>query len=216
MPTQADPPGSGPDIEAPARERRGFPVVPTAMVAIAVPILLGFGTWQLQRADWKDALLADLARNSAAPLLDIGTGPIPADAQFRLVRLELACPGGLADLRAGRSLQGQSGYSYLTECRAGDTPVTRDAGWAPRPEPLSILGGTASLEGRLVKGGGGSWILVQTEAVPPLTPSAPPGLETISNNHVSYAVQWFSFAAILAIIYGLWLRRWLATNRPRS
>jgi hypothetical protein len=79
------------------------------MVAIAVPILLGFGTWQLQRADWKDALLADLARNSTAPLLDIGTGPIPADAQFRLVRLELACPDGLADLRAGRSLHGCRG-----------------------------------------------------------------------------------------------------------
>ena len=186
------------------------------MVGLALPILIGFGTWQLQRADWKQALLADLARNSAAPLVDLGEGPIPETAQFRLVRLTLTCPGGLAQLRAGRSLQGQSGYSYLTPCRAGEIPVTRDTGWAQRPEPLSILGGKASIEGRLVKDGNDSWILVQSQAAPPLAPSAPPGPDTISNNHLSYAVQWFSFAAILAVIYGLWLRRWLATNRPRA
>lgn len=186
------------------------------MVAIAVPILLGFGTWQLQRAQWKEALLADLARNSSAPLLDLGTGPIPETAQFRLVRLVLDCPGGPATLRAGRDLAGQSGYSALTTCRAGSTQVIRDVGWAPRPDPIALPGGTAGFEGRLVRHGSDGWILVQAEATPPLVPSAPPGLETISNNHLSYAVQWFSFAAILAVIYGLWLRRWLATNRPRA
>jgi surfeit locus 1 family protein len=185
------------------------------MVLLALPILIGFGIWQLQRMEWKQALLEDLARNQSLPLIDLGAGPIPDDAQFRLVRLELACPGGLAELRAGRSLEGQSGYSYLTDCRAGDQAVTRDTGWAPRPEPLSVLGGTASFEGRLVRGRGDSWLLVQAQAAPPLTPSAPPGTDTISNNHLSYAIQWFSFAAILAVIYGLWLRRWLASAAAR-
>jgi surfeit locus 1 family protein len=216
LPTQADTPAPGPDTRAPARKRRGFPVLPTLMVAIAVPMLVGFGVWQLQRAQWKEALLLDLARNADSPLLDIGTGPIPPDAQFRTVRLQLSCAGGLADLRAGRNLEGQSGYSYLTSCNAGDTMVIRDVGWSPRPEPLSILGGTASFEGRLVKGKSNSWILVQSQSGPPLQPSAPPSVETISNNHISYAVQWFSFAAILAIIYGLWLRRWLATNAAQA
>lgn len=186
------------------------------MVAVALPILAGFGVWQLQRAQWKETLLTELARNTDAALLDLGTGPIPADAQFRLVRIQLSCPGGLADLRAGRNLAGQSGYSYLASCTAGDTGVTRDTGWSPRPEPLSILGGTETFEGRLVKDGGDSWILVESSSAPPLEPSAPPGLDTISNSHLSYAVQWFSFAAILAVIYGLWLRRWLATNRTRA
>jgi cytochrome oxidase assembly protein ShyY1 len=91
------------------------------MVALAVPTMIGFGVWQLQRTQWKEALLADLARNADAPLLDIGAGPIPADAQFRLVRLQLSCPGGLADMRAGRNLMGKSGYSHLTDCRSGQT-----------------------------------------------------------------------------------------------
>lgn len=185
------------------------------MVLLALPILIGFGVWQLQRAQWKEALLEDLARNSEAPLIDLGPGPIPHTAQFRLVRLTLACPGGPATLRAGRNLQGQSGYSALTDCKAGPTPVTRDAGWSPRPDTRTLPPVTASFEGRLVKGESNSWLLVQSTADAPLVASAPPGPETISNNHLSYAVQWFSFAAILATIYGLWLRRWLATNRPR-
>jgi surfeit locus 1 family protein len=186
------------------------------MVALAVPTMIGFGVWQLQRMQWKEALLADLARNIDKPLLELGAGPVPEDAQFRLVGLELACPGGLAKLRAGRSPDGQSGYSYLTDCRAGDTGVTRDAGWAPRPEPHAILGGTARFEGRLVRGKGDSWILVQREVAAPLVPSAPPGPETISNNHLSYAIQWFSFAAILSVIYGLWLRRRLASPAAQA
>lgn len=186
------------------------------MVALALPVLLGFGIWQLQRAEWKAGVLADLGRNQALPLVDLGAGPIPADSQFRLVRLRLACTGGLAQLKAGRSLDGRAGYSHLVPCRAGDTPVTRDAGWSPRPDPVTIPGGTAIFEGRLVKAPGGSWVLVDAVSGPPLAPSAPPGPETISDNHLSYAVQWFSFAAILAVIYALWLRRWLASNRPAA
>lgn len=216
MPTPADPASSGPEIQAPARKRRGFPVLPTLMVAIAVPILTGFGVWQLQRMAWKEALLADLARNSTAPLLDLADGPIPADAQFRLVRLQLSCAGGPATLKAGRSLGGQSGYSAHGDCLAGQVSVVRDLGWQPRPEPLQLTPVTAAFEGRLVKGEGDGWILVQARTKAPLVPSAPPGIETISNNHLSYAIQWFSFATILAVIYGLWLRRWLATNRPRA
>lgn len=186
------------------------------MVVLALPILVSFGVWQLQRAQWKEALLADLARNSSAPLLDLGTGPIPETAQFRLVRLTLDCPGGAATLRAGRNLQGQSGYSALIDCKAGATTVTRDTGWAPRPDAVTLPSVSAAFEGRLVKGAGDSWLLVQSSAEAPLVPSASPGLETISNNHLSYAVQWLSFAAILAIIYGLWLRRWLATAAARA
>ena len=41
------------------------------------------------------------------------------------------------------------------------------------------------------------------------TASAPPSPDTIPNNHLSYAIQWFLFAGIALIIYTLALRqRW--------
>jgi surfeit locus 1 family protein len=47
-------------------------------------------------------------------------------------------------------------------------------------------------------------------ADPPLAglgPSTPPALDTIPNNHRSYAFQWFAFAAIALVIFALALRR---------
>lgn len=184
------------------------------MVTIAIPALLGFGFWQLQRMHWKEALLTDLSRNVSAPRLDIGSGAIPHDAQFRQVRLQLTCDEAPTALRAGRNGHGQSGYSHIASCRTAAEPILLDAGWSSRPDPATLGGEPHMVEGTLVPAAEGGWLLVSANSQPPLVPSAPPGPETISNNHFSYAIQWFSFAAILAVIYGLWLRRWLAPPRP--
>jgi cytochrome oxidase assembly protein ShyY1 len=49
--------------------------------------------------------------------------------------------------------------------------------------------------------------LVAASAPPGLEPSAEPSLSTIPNNHRSYALQWFAFAGIALIIYGLAVRK---------
>ncbi len=201
--------------EAPVRKRRGFPVVPTLMVAIAVPILMGFGFWQLQRLQWKEAQLVQLAANSQAPLLKID-GRIPEDAQFRRIQLTLSCDSHPTALRAGRNLNGKSGYSHIASCRTDTQALLVDTGWTERPDPSTPGDERRTIEGTLVHANEGGWLLVDARGQPPLAPSAPPGLDTISNNHLSYAIQWFSFAAILLVIYGLWLRRWLAQQPPAA
>ena len=183
------------------------------MVAIALPILIGFGFWQLQRMQWKAALLIELAANSTAPLLDIGSQPIPQNAQFRLVRLKLECGAGAPTIRAGRNLDGQTGYSHLARCQAGVEQVTLDYGWSARPDTVPLGSDNGLVEGTLVRSGKG-WLIVNSAATAPLFPSASPGLDTISNNHLSYAIQWFSFAAILAVIYALYVRRWKLAPKP--
>jgi cytochrome oxidase assembly protein ShyY1 len=55
--------------------------------------------------------------------------------------------------------------------------------------------------------------LVAASAPQGLAPSAPPALETIPNNHRSYAVQWFLFALLAAAIYGLAVRKRLKPER---
>ena len=49
--------------------------------------------------------------------------------------------------------------------------------------------------------------LVSTEPGPGLVASAAPSPDSIPNNHLSYAVQWFLFAAAAGLIYALALRR---------
>ncbi len=48
--------------------------------------------------------------------------------------------------------------------------------------------------------------LVAASAPPGLETVAPPSLDSIANNHRSYAIQWFLFAGIAALIYVLALR----------
>jgi cytochrome oxidase assembly protein ShyY1 len=203
--------------EAPVRKRRGFPVVPTVMAAIAVPILIGFGVWQLQRAEWKEALLAKLARNADLPPVTLGNGFDVESMLFRRARAELQCDSP-ATPRAGRNMQGEPGYSFLFPCRAAGQLLAVNAGWAPRPDsPQGLLPPAGQHLGVVAPADPSKparMVFYLVAPQPPLVASAPPSLDTIPNNHLSYAIQWFSFAAILAVIYGLWLRRWLATSRP--
>ena len=210
-----------PDREttAPAGNRRGFPVLPTLMVLIVLPILIGFGIWQLQRMHWKDALLVELQRNSALPVAQLDPSTNVDELLFRRLRLDLRCDPAPREIVAGRSLGGQSGYSTIFRCQSGGLSLDVNAGWAPRlpathPAPpaglqVGMLAPPAPSDPKVP----GFYL---EEASPPLKPTAPPSLDSIPNNHFSYAVQWFSFAAILAVIYGLWLRRWLAQRGPAA
>ncbi len=201
--------------KAPARQRRGFPVLPTLMLALALPTLVGLGCWQLARHHWKDALLAEYRRNIDAPLLDLGDGPIPEGSQFRRARLMLHCPAAAPDERAGRNIGGASGFAKFLPCTSGGRPLQLDAGWTARPDPTPLAAFSGPMAGRLIPDASGGWIMVAEQPLPPLQASAAPTLDTIPNNHLSYALQWFGFAAVLAVIYALWLYRRLAPDdRP--
>ena len=54
----------GPDR---GRGMRRLPLLPTLVVAGAVAVMIGLGIWQLQRAAWKERLLAEYARRGGAP-----------------------------------------------------------------------------------------------------------------------------------------------------
>ena len=38
---------------------RRLPILPTIIVAAAVAVMIGLGIWQLQRAEWKNRLIAE-------------------------------------------------------------------------------------------------------------------------------------------------------------
>src|SRR4029077_1798090 len=53
-----------------APQRRGL-LVPAILLIGALAVLVGLGTWQLERREWKEALIAELDRKLAAPPADL-------------------------------------------------------------------------------------------------------------------------------------------------
>jgi cytochrome oxidase assembly protein ShyY1 len=79
-----------------APARRGI-VVPAAFALLGLIVLLGLGTWQIERKAWKEALIATLAqRLGGAPVElpppDRWTGLTPGNFEFTRVRLRAAFP----------------------------------------------------------------------------------------------------------------------------
>lgn len=192
-----------------------LPVGPTLLVAVALPALIGLGLWQLERRDWKNALMTELAARQAAPLLDLSRGGDWRDLNLRRVRVDCSAWRRPARVRGGDSATGDSGFSYRLDCQPkGMAPGLLEVvvGWATRPD-VAVTPTPGAVTGIMVArqppvAGAAPWVLVAATGTPPLAPVAPPSTETIANNHLSYAVQWFGFAATLGVIYAVYVRRW--------
>ncbi len=195
---------------------RRLPIFATLLVAAAIATMIGLGIWQLQRAGFKERVIASYRAAASLPPLDLDPllerGDSLADIAFRTAILSCRSDGEVSDLRGGRSRNGQGGYSYLVACRPGASGAAGrllvNAGWSPLPDgDLRIpLGGRISGTIGAVEAGR-PIILTADQAVAPLVPSAPPSLDTIPNNHLGYAIQWFLFAAAALAIYVVALRR---------
>jgi surfeit locus 1 family protein len=199
------------------------PIFATLIVLLACAGMIALGTWQLQRADEKAALLAQYQAN----LMMSSEMAFPAvhdPARSPLFRraagycLEPLLP----HIEAGQNVKGQSGWRHLLTCRTGaEGPgMMVDIGWSRdfKVKPMwkggAVSGMIASapdhrsLIGRaLGRGIAPGLVLVSATPAPGLEPSAAPSPLDIPNNHLSYAVQWFAFAGIALGIYGIALRR---------
>ncbi len=201
---------------------RRVPVFATCVVVAAVGAMVGLGVWQLQRARWKEALIAEYTGNPGRPPIAFpALAPVPAQAMFRESRA--VCLQVIRwRVEAGRTPTGQPGYRQIAECRTGaegpgllaDMGLTDNPRFKPQwrggtvdgiittePSHASLF---ATLMGRapVLRP-----MLVADVPAPGLAASAPPSIDSIPNSHRAYAVQWFIFAAVAATIYLLALRR---------
>jgi surfeit locus 1 family protein len=188
-----------------------LPIVATTVVAAAVALMVGLGVWQLQRAKWKEGLIAQYAKAEQLPPIVFPTAPVRSD-QLPLFRhatgVCLRVVGRRA--QAGENRAGDSGYVHILDCVTGaEGPgMSVEVGWSRDPNAkVNWSGGPVS--GVIAPDRRARMRLVAASAPPGLEPSAPPSLASIPNNHRSYALQWFAFAVTALIIYGLALRkRW--------
>jgi cytochrome oxidase assembly protein ShyY1 len=196
---------------------RRLPLVPTLIVAVAVMILIGLGGWQLQRAVWKEQLLARYAAAEKLPpiawpiLLPKGDDKLPL---FRHATGVCLRPVGKYAI-AGENRSGEPGYAQIIDCATGaEGPgMSVELGWSKDPNAkFTWPGGPVS--GVIAPDRRNRMRLVAASAPPGLQPSAEPSLTGIPNNHRSYALQWFAFAGIALVIYGLAVRKRLSESRP--
>ncbi len=184
------------------------PILATIVVALAVATMIGLGIWQLQRKAEKEALLARYAAAADLPPIAYPRFAKP-DRALLFRRAAGFCLEPISvSATAGRNLRGESGWRHIAACRTGaEGPgMEVDIGWSRSADlPQAWRGGAVS--GVLTQGKDLPLRLVAAAAAPGLQPSLPPSPSEIPNNHLGYAIQWFAFAAVAAIIYALALRR---------
>lgn len=186
-----------------------LPVIPTVLVAAAVAVMIGLGIWQLQRAQWKETLLARYQSNNGLPPVAFPKVPTPADRELLFRRAAGYCLKPMSwSARSGRNRAGEAGWRHIALCGGGaEGPgMAVDLGWSNRGDtPKGYIGGPVS--GVIGPDRDHILLLVADVAAPGLRPSARPSLDDIPNNHFAYAVQWFLFAGLAVVIYLLALRR---------
>lgn len=201
---------------------RRVPLIPTIIVVAAILTMIALGVWQLQRRGEKAQALSLAATNPARPPVAFPTlPPVAPDLLFR--RSSVHCLRVVGwQVEAGRAADGSTGYRHIAQCATGaEGPgvlVALGVGQKPDQKP-SWTGGQVegwiseepdhrALLTRIAGNAAPLRPMLIAKAAPAgLKPVAPPTAADIPNNHLAYAVQWFFFAGVAAIIYGLALRR---------
>ena len=187
--------------------RRRIPVVATLVVVTAIATMIGLGIWQLQRAQWKEDILArfQAAEHNTAPVA------FPTDAAERGAALyrhsSLTCDH-VTDWQAtaGYSTDGQVGFAHVATCILPDMRKAEVlAGWSTEPRAPEWAGGVVT--GMIGPAQDDGVRLVADPPVAGLAASKAPDPSNIPNNHLAYAGQWFLFAFAAAVIFILALRR---------
>lgn len=203
-------------------------------------VLIGLGTWQLQRKAWKDGILATIeARIAGAPAAGLPAQLDPETDKYRPVRLQGEI--GAQELHVLTSIKDAGpGYRVISPFTLEDgRRVLIDRGFIPVKEKQAArLAGPAAIEGNIhwpqevdsytpePDLSGNIWyardaeqMAAQLSAEPVMIvlrakPEGEAGLRPmpvttsgIPNDHLQYAITWFSLAFIWAAMTLYFLRR---------
>lgn len=107
---------------------------PTAITIPALVLLLGLGTWQVQRLFWKLDLIHTVEAGLAAPPAELPAAPFDPDAwNFRHVTVRGSFDNAHEFHLLAHSKNGNFGYQVLVPFRRSDAPgwIIVDRGWVP-------------------------------------------------------------------------------------
>lgn len=243
----------------PAAAPKNWPLFLTA--GVAVLILIGLGTWQMQRLTWKEGLIR--ARQAAVADAPLTLAPMQnADAvAFRRLRVtgrfdaqqEFYLTGQTYTDSRGRS---QSGWHVIAPFHLTDGSVVMvDRGFVPfdlkdprlhAPPPDGIV----TIDGLIRPPAAPGWLVPANDpaqniwftpdpdalgraagvsTVLPFTLDLLPGPDNgqgwpragqtrldLPNNHLQYALTWYSLAGVLVVVTGLFARSRRAVQKGQQ
>ncbi len=212
-------------------------LVPTATTLVLLVLLLGLGTWQVERLAWKTDLLARIDAAEAAAPVPLTDPPPPlakveATGRFdhaREARLGLEVRGNTLGARLLTPLLREGAPAVLVDRGwvplEGDRPVARPegvvhvTGWVRPAEHAGMFSPADDPAGRRFY----TFDPVAIGAALGLGAVAPYGLVALGdqaglpqpatalprppNNHLGYAITWYGTALALVGVYLVWARR---------
>lgn len=195
-------------------QRRDITLAGLAVIVAA--LCVGAGIWQLDRRAQRRARNAVLAARMALPPLELRAGTSADSARQRRVVAR-----GVYDFSAertwpGRSYDGTPGVALITPLRLADgAAVLVDRGWVPSPDAFHVDHGayrepdSASVAGIALVTPRGRGDVATTGFLPFVVQLEKPESNGLprrwpvpafdSGPHLSYAIQWFSFAVIALV-----------------
>ncbi|MFS0848481.1 SURF1 family cytochrome oxidase biogenesis protein [Novosphingobium panipatense] len=181
---------------------RRIPIIATLVVLAAVVTMIALGFWQLRRMHEKEALLAQYAAAQSNPALvhwtAVGVGP---ELLYRRAWLTCHSVTNRSSI-AGRNASGEPGLAQTARCALpGGGSALVVLGWSRQLDRGEWRGGHVT--GVIAPGPR----LVAIPSVGGLEANALPDPSELPNNHLSYAMQWFFFAATAFVIFVVELRR---------
>lgn len=207
-------------------------ILPVLFGLIGAAILIGLGTWQVQRLAWKQGVLAEIdARIAADPV------PLPSpggETRYMPVRAEGQLTGESLRVLVSRKQVG-AGYRRIAVLDVSGRRVLVDLGFVPEGAPVDLPQGRVTVIGNLHQPqevdsytpapdlAQGLWFARDVPAMaralntePTLIIARAPvvdGIEplpvdssAIPNDHLGYAITWFSLAVVwlgMTVLY-LW------------
>ncbi len=135
---------------------------PTAITLVALLVLIGMGSWQVARLEWKTALIAQIQARSGAAPLDLPSDLSDPALEYTPVRLQGRFLHDQELYTSARIHKGKAGLHIVTPLRLDDgRAVLVNRGWVPATKkdpaarPAGQVQGRVAVEGLIRRGGWG-------------------------------------------------------------
>ena len=212
-------------------------IFPILMGIVGCAVLIWLGIWQVQRMQWKNGVLDQIAAMVVSDPVALPTAPTEADDKYRPVLVDGRFTGAFVEVLAGeggavpgvriieafevddgrrvlidRGYLGQEARAIPRPAHAaqvvGNLHWPQDAdSYTPPPDSKSGLWFARDLPAMAAKLGTEPILIVARLPTGDGIDPVPVDTSNIPNNHWGYAIQWFSLAAVWAGMTGYLLWR---------